>query len=52
MGDQKIGKKGFFTLSNLTHWLTEMLINLNPPLRRLERVPVRIAVTERRTLKK
>ncbi len=46
-----MGKKGFFTLSTITNWLNEMLINLNPPLRRLERVPVRVAV-QRKELRK
>lgn len=31
-------KKGFFSLTKMKNWLTKLLINLNPPLRR---VPVR-----------
>lgn len=42
MGDQRMGKKGFFTLSNLKTLLSKMLLNINPPLRQLERVPVRV----------
>lgn len=42
-----MGIKGFFKLSTITNWLSEMLITLNPPLRRLERVPVRVTVTKK-----
>ncbi len=51
MGDLQMGKKGFFTLSNFKTWLNKMLVNLNPPLRQLERVPVRV-YAQRRDLRK
>lgn len=42
------GKKGFFTLSALKTWLNKLLIDLNPPLRQLARVPVRNNVQTRK----
>ena len=48
MRDQSIGKKGFFTLSRLYDWMNVLLTNLHPPLRRLEKVPVRVTSQSRR----
>lgn len=48
MRDQRFGKEGFFTLSKISQWLYKMFLVFNPPLRKLERVPVRITVNRDR----
>lgn len=48
MRDQSIGKKGFFTLSALKEWLNNVINTLNPPLRKLELVPIRVRVSDKK----
>jgi hypothetical protein len=42
MRDLRFGKKGFFTLSKIKNWLTQLLMNLNPPAYKMVLVPIRI----------
>lgn len=37
----KTSKKGFFSLTKMKNWLTNLLMNLNPPL---ASVPIRVRV--------
>ena len=43
-----MSKKGIFTLSTITDWLNKILLELNPPLRNMERVLVRVEARQQR----
>jgi hypothetical protein len=43
MRDQRmISKNGIFTLSALKSWFNKLLLDINPPLRMTEKIPVNI----------
>lgn len=42
MGNRTNAQKGFFTLSSLKNWMTGLIETLNPPLRKLQRVEVKV----------
>lgn len=47
-GTIHMSKKGIFNLSNITDLLNKMLLVLNPPLRNMERVLVRVEAQQQR----